>query len=94
MAAEEWSIQGELAALREGQAVLEKGQATLEKGQATLEKGQAHLAAELDRSRRELREDIRDLRIQVAAVQNGQLVFAGATVAGLLGVIATLIATV
>jgi hypothetical protein len=80
MAAEEWSIKRDLAALREGQAVLEKGQ--------------AHLAAELDRTRRELREDIRDLRTQVAAVQNGQFVFAGATVAGLLGVIATLIATV
>ena len=79
MAAEEWSIQRDLAALREGQAALEKGQ--------------AHLAAELDRARRELREDIRDLRAQVATVQNGQFVFAGATVAGLLGVIATLIAT-
>jgi hypothetical protein len=65
----------------------------LEKGQAALEQGQAHLAAELDRTRRELREDIRDLRTQVGAVQNGQFVFAGATVAGLLGVIATLIAT-
>jgi hypothetical protein len=86
MAAEEWSIQRDLAALREGQAVLEKGQ-------AALEKGQAHLAAELDRTRRVLREDSRDLRTQVAAVQNGQFVFAGATVAGLLGVIATLIAT-
>ena len=60
---------------------------------AALREGQAHLAAELDRTRRELREDIRDVRAQVAAVQNGQLVFAGATVAGLLGVIATLIAT-
>jgi hypothetical protein len=79
MAAEGWSIQRELAALREGQAALEKGQ--------------AHLVAELDRTRRELREDIRDLRTQVTTVQNGQFVFAGATVAGLLGVIATLIAT-
>jgi hypothetical protein len=79
MAAEEWSMQRDLAALREGQAALERGQ--------------AHLAAELDRTRRELREDIRDLRAQVGTVQNGQLVFAGATVAGLLGVIATLIAT-
>lgn len=79
MAAEEWSMQRDLAAHRGGQAGLEKGQ--------------AHLAAELDRTCRELGEDIRDLRVQVASVQNGQFVFAGATVAGLLAVIATLIAT-
>jgi hypothetical protein len=80
VAAEEMSMQRELAALRQ-----DVGQ---------LRDGQAHLAAELERTRRELREDIRDLCGQVAAVQNGQLLFAGATVAGLLGVIATLIVTV
>lgn len=98
MAAEEVSIHRELSALREGQAALQEGQAALREGlaelrggQNTLREGQLHLADELDLLRREVREDIRDVRAQVAAVQNGQLVFAAATVAGLLGVIATLI---
>jgi hypothetical protein len=60
---------------------------------AALEQGQPQLAAELVRTRREVREDIRDLRMQVGVLQNGLFILAGATVAGLLGVIATLIAT-
>jgi hypothetical protein len=90
--AEEWSIQRKLAALREGQVAIPESVAALQRGQAALEQGQLQLAAELDRTRR-LREDIRDLRVQVTTLQNGLFVFAGATVAGLLGVIATLIAT-
>jgi hypothetical protein len=89
MAAEEVGIQ--LSALREGQAALREGQVALQGGLAALRESQIHLAGQLDLLRREVREDIRDVRAQVAAVQNGQLVFAAATVAGLLGVIATLI---
>jgi hypothetical protein len=63
----------------------------LPEGQAHLREGQAHLAEQLDLLRGETREDFRDLRAQIAAVQQGQLAFAAATVAGLLGVIATLI---
>ena len=84
MAAEERSVYREIAGLREDNAALREGQAALREG---LE----HLAAQLDLTRRELREDIRDLRAHVVAIQNGQFAFATATTAGLLGVIATLI---
>jgi hypothetical protein len=77
MAAEERSIHQEIAALREGQAALREGQ--------------EHIVSQLELTRRELREDLRDVRAHVVAVQNGQLAFATATVAGLLGVTATLI---
>jgi hypothetical protein len=77
MAAEERSIYQEIVALRDGQAALREGQ--------------EHIVSQLELTRRELREDIRDVRAHVVAVQNGQFAFATATVAGLLGVIATLI---
>jgi hypothetical protein len=77
MAAEERNVHGAIAAIREDVAALRGGQ--------------EHLAAQLDLTRRELREDIRDLRALVVAIQRSQLSFAAATTAGLLGVVATLI---
>jgi hypothetical protein len=77
MAAEERSIYEEIAALREGLAAVREGQ--------------EHIASQLDLTRRELRKDIRDVRAHVVAIQNGQFAFATATVAGLLGVFATLL---
>jgi hypothetical protein len=58
---------------------------------AALREGQDYLIRQLELIRRELREDIRDLRTEVVAIRNGQFAFAAAVVAGLLGVIATLL---
>jgi len=61
--------------------------AALRGGQVRLEEGLARLTDRVG----ELRDDIRDLRAEVVGVRNSQLMFATAMVAGLLGVIATLI---
>lgn len=53
--------------------------------------GQDHLVRQLELIRRELRDDIRDLRTEVVAIRNGQLAFSAAVVAGFLGVVATLL---
>jgi hypothetical protein len=77
MAAEDRGLYQEIAALKESMAGLREGQ--------------EHIVSQLELTGSDLREDIREGSHARVAIQNGQFAFATATVAGLLGVIATLI---